>query len=71
MFGRARIKVTLFGWNRMDADNLMARLKWPLDWLVHANFIDDDGPDFLDWEGMPTQVVDRKNPRVEIELEAL
>jgi hypothetical protein len=48
----------------------MARLKWPVDFLVKDGWIADDGPDHLEWE-MPAQVVDRKRPRVEIELTEL
>ena len=53
----------------MDTDNLMARLKWPVDWIVKAGYLADDGPKVLEWE-MPQQVIDRRNMRVEIELEA-
>ena len=67
---KARIAATLYVHQRMDADNLFARLKWPLDCLVAVGWLEDDGPDHLEWAGMPSQVVDRKSPRVEIELEA-
>lgn len=70
-YARARITATLYVWNKMDEDNLMARLKWPLDWLVLNRFITDDGPKVLKWTGLPEQVVDRKNQRIEIELEAI
>lgn len=66
---KAKIRATVYVWAKMDADNLMARLKWPVDFLVNDGWLYDDGPDHLEWE-MPRQVVDRKNPRVEIELEA-
>ena len=64
-----RLTATLYVWSRMDMDNLMARMKWPLDWLVRNEFLTDDGPDVIEWVGLPTQVVDRKNQRIEIELE--
>ena len=67
---KASIRATLYLWGVMDTDNLMARLKFPVDWLVYAGYIVDDSPKHLDWE-MPTQVIDRKNQRVEIELEAV
>lgn len=67
---KARIRATLYMWNRMDEDNLTARLKWPVDWLVKRGVLVDDSPKHLEWE-MPQQFVDRKNPRVEIELEAV
>ena len=65
---RAHISATLYVWSLMDGDNLMARLKWPVDWLVKSGYIVDDGPKYLEWE-MPKQAIDRKNMRVEIELE--
>jgi hypothetical protein len=66
---KVRVRVTLYVWNRMDVDNLMARLKWPLDWLEAYEYIPDDGPS-LEWAGMPEQEIDRKNPRIEIALTA-
>ena len=65
-----RLTATLYVWSRMDMDNLMARMKWPLDWLVRNGWLTDDGPDVIEWE-LPRQVVDRKNQRIEIELEEL
>lgn len=47
---------------RMDADNLMARCKWPIDWLVTSGYLADDGPKHLVWTGIPTQEVSRKTP---------
>ena len=64
---RARIAVTLYTWSAMDLDNLMARLKWPVDWLVRRGYIADDSPDVLEWE-LPRQEIDRRRPRIEIEL---
>ena len=69
-FHRARISVTLYTWNPMDRDNLTARLKWPIDFLVERGVIVDDGPKCLESE-MPKQAIDRKHMRVEIELEAI
>lgn len=68
---KARVRVTLYVWAMMDYDNMMARLKWPLDVLVKSGWLEDDGPDHLEFAEMPTQVVDRKNQRVAIELEAV
>ena len=65
-----RITVRMFTWSPMDADNLMARLKWPVDWLVIRGYIRDDSPDALTWE-MPTQAIDRKNQRIEVELQEI
>ena len=64
---RTRITVRLFTWNRNDMEGLWARLKWPVDWLVTREYILDDSPDALTWE-MPTQAIDRKNQRIEVEL---
>ena len=30
----------------------------------------DDGPDVVEWE-LPAQVIDRKNPRIELDLEPI
>ena len=58
---------TLYVWNKMDRDNLVARLKWLIDCLVRYGLLIDDSEEWLDLQ-MPKQVVDRKNMRVEIEL---
>jgi len=63
------LTATLYLHQRMDADNLMARMKWPLDWLVERGWITDDNPEVIEWTEPPIQVIDRKNPRVVIELE--
>jgi Holliday junction resolvase RusA-like endonuclease len=65
---RVTIKATLYVWQMSDQDNLVARLKWPLDYLVKRRFILDDSPKVLEWVGMPDQKIDRKNQRVEIEI---
>jgi len=67
---KAKISATLYTWSPMDTDNLMSRLKWPVDWLVKACVIADDSPRHLVWE-LPRQEVDRRNQRVEIVLEPL
>jgi len=64
---RLCLNATLFVWAKMDRDNLVARLKWPIDCLVRYGILRDDNEKWLDLQ-MPKQVVDRKNPRVEIEL---
>lgn len=48
--------------NTMDQDNLMARCKWPIDWLKEAGYLVDDSPKHLTWTGIPTQEVSRKTP---------
>ena len=62
-----RLEATLYGWGKMDRDNLVARLKWPIDCLVRYGLLIDDSEEWLDLQ-MPKQAGDRKNMRVEIEL---
>lgn len=64
---RATINAKLYVWAESDWDNLVARLKWPIDWLVNNGFIQSDSPKVLEWQ-MPSQEIDRKNQRVEIML---
>ncbi len=67
-FERAVISVDLYMWNLMDrVDNLPARLKWPLDWLVLRRYIVDDSAKVLE-PGSIRQFVDRKNQRLEVTL---
>lgn len=47
---------------RSDIDNLFARLKFPLDFLVLSHIVKDDSPKHLEWVGIPTQEVTRKKP---------
>ena len=65
---RQTLTATLYLWAKMDRGNLVARLKWLEDSLVNYGLLVDDNEEWLDLQ-MPTQVIDRKNPRVEIELE--
>lgn len=44
----------------MDTDNLFARLKWALDWLVANGYLPGDRPDQLIWADIPTQTVKRR-----------
>ena len=62
-----RADVTLYTHQAMDEDNLNARLKFPLDWLQSRGYIVDDSPAHLDLH--VGQAVDRKNQRIEVELE--
>lgn len=68
---RARITATMYVHQYMDADNAMARLKFTTDWLVGNGYIADDSRKHLEYAGLPEQVIDRKRPRVEIEVTAL
>lgn len=67
---KARIRATLYLHSLMDFDNLMARLKWTVDFLVQDGWIVDDSPKHLEWDGFPAQEIDRKRPRVVLHLEA-
>ena len=64
---RMRLDATLYVSSKMDRGNLVARLKWLEDALVNYGLLVDDNKEWLDLQ-MPTQVIDRKNRRVEIEL---
>ena len=56
----------------MDHDNAIARLKWPVDWMVGAGVLEGDKPSQLEWYWPIEQVVKRKQEyRVEFELEAV
>lgn len=44
---------------QMDLDNLFARLKWSIDWLVANDYLRGDSPEHLAWGAMPTQEVKR------------
>lgn len=68
-FQRAEITATLYLWNPMDDGNAFARLKWVEDWLVkRGGFLTNDSRKHLRYTGIPGQVIDRANPRVEIEI---
>ena len=62
-----RLTATLYVWSKMDRGNLVARLKWLEDILVTFGLLVDDNEEWLDLQ-MPTQVIDRKEQRVEIIL---
>lgn len=53
-FQRARIAAVVRTAELMDWDNLVARLKWPVDLLKHQGLIVDDKPGLLEWQ-MPRQ----------------
>lgn len=67
---RCSITATIFVKKKFDPDNRVALLKWPIDCLVHFGLLADDSDEWLDFTQIPTQVVDRKNTRVVIQLEA-
>ncbi len=55
----AHVTATFYLGARMDTDNLFARAKWPIDWLVRNGYVVDDRDDQLVWREMPKQVVKR------------
>ena len=65
---RWQLTATLYVWAKMDPDNAVARLKWPIDCLVNYGLLVDDNEKWLDFTEIPKQVVDRKNQRVVIRL---
>ncbi len=81
-FTMARIDATLYTHQEMDVDNLYARAKWTLDWLVIREYVEDDAPYHLTMRDGVThqagnidlrirQQIDRGNQRIEIELEEI
>jgi hypothetical protein len=67
---RVRIAASLYVWNYCDPDNAMARLKWPLDWLVRNGYAADDNRASVEWAGIPWQAIDRKWQRVVVAITA-
>lgn len=64
----AEVSAHLYVWSLMDDDNAMARMKFALDWCVHAGYLMGDSRKHLRWEHVPNQTVDRKNPRLILTL---
>lgn len=56
-------------WGARDPIELLAGLKWPVDWLVQAGFVEDDSARHLVGIPLPDQVVDRGNRGVTITIE--
>ena len=68
---KATISSVMYLGGAMDDDNAMNRHKWLLDWLKSRGYIMDDRKKCLTWAGLPEQVIDRKNQRIEITLTPL
>lgn len=67
--GMAHITVTFYEKDyRRDTDNILGGLKYILDGLVNAGIIVDDGRKYVDLSVNPV-MVDKKNPRIEVEIE--
>jgi len=63
--GLVRLDVVAVLARRNDSDNLVARCKWPIDWLVSRRYLKSDDPSVLDWPMMPEKRVSRKEaPRL-------
>lgn len=70
-FPKTKIKATIYCGGRMDHDNALSRLKWPIDWMVQAGILVGDKPSQLEWYWPIEQVIKRDGKyRVEFELEA-
>lgn len=68
---RIGLSAVLYVWSEMDDDGAMARLKWPVDWMRTRGYVADDKRKNIKWAGLPGQVVDRKNQRLELEITPL
>ena len=67
-YASAALVFDWFVWNKLDPDNLGARKKWIMDWLVTRGYLTDDRESNVTLTDKP-QTIDRKCPRVEIDLE--
>jgi hypothetical protein len=56
-------------WGPRDPIELLAGLKWPVDWLVDSGFVIDDSARNLVGIPLPDQVVDRRNRGITITIE--
>lgn len=65
-----RVTAAFYVWARMDQDNLVSRLKWPLDVLVKWGVLRSDAAEWFALSGIPSQAIDRKHQRVELLIEA-
>lgn len=66
-----KVRAVIYCGGRMDHDNAIARLKWPIDWMVENCILEGDKPSQLSWHWPIEQVVKRNQQyRVEFELEA-
>lgn len=67
---RVSLDSTLYLWAHMDDDNALARIKWAADWLrVNRYIVDDKRPHCA--FTIPTQVIDRTDPRLVITIRPL
>lgn len=64
----AVVSVHLHVHNRLDKDNLYARLKYLLDWLVTRGYLANDDPDTIR-DLMVRQSIERSDKRAEVTLQ--
>lgn len=64
---RATLASVMYLGGEMDEENAAARHKWPIDWLVQAQYLVDDRRKNLRWTAFPEQVV-RRGQRYRLEL---
>jgi Holliday junction resolvase RusA-like endonuclease len=64
--GKRRVKISIYRPRRLDFDNAVGGCKPLVDSLRDIGLIKNDSPRWLDLE--VEQFIDRKNPRVEIEI---
>lgn len=57
---KVRITAHIVVGGQMDVDNLFARVKWALDYLVSDKILRGDSPNHIEWGAIPTQEVSRK-----------
>jgi hypothetical protein len=68
---RYSISATLYMPRAMDDDNALHRCKWSLDWLVANVYLPGDSRKHITWDGMPEQVIEREEPRVEFTIKPI
>lgn len=66
---KRQVAFTVYLGARMDHDNALSRMKWPLDFLVSRGYLVDDSPQYCDMS-IPEQVItrDKSKQRVEITI---
>lgn len=55
-------RATCHVWALNDEDNLLARLKPTIDWVVRQRVVPDDSVRYWHWDAIPTQIVQRRTP---------
>lgn len=65
------IVIDWYGWNRVDRDNALSRVKPAIDGLVEAGLIPDDSPQHIQGITVRHVEIDRKEPRVELTITAI